>query len=126
MSNPYHFLSSVYSYELVGPGLGRFCAMVLPPLQLVLAVCFVVRRFVGGAFLVSSMLLAIFTVAQVSVLARGLEIGCGCFGAAVRSPVGGESLTLVGFLLFCSLSGLACWVAGQRSTQPEGRTEASA
>ena len=49
MANPYYFLSSVYSYELVGPALGQAAAMVLPVLQLVLAVCLVTRQIVGGA-----------------------------------------------------------------------------
>ena len=49
ITNFYYFLSSVYSYEIVGPTMGVAAAMGLPALQLVLAVGLVTRRLEGGA-----------------------------------------------------------------------------
>ena len=103
VTNPYYFLSSVYSYEIVGPSLGVTAAMTLPALQLVLAASLLARRFVGGALLISSLLLCVFVAVQASALARGLNIACGCFGAAGRQPLGGESLATTSLLLVCAL-----------------------
>ncbi|MFH1616423.1 MAG: MauE/DoxX family redox-associated membrane protein [Planctomycetota bacterium] len=38
---PYDFLASVYSYELVGPKVGMFVAMTLPFLELIVGICLI-------------------------------------------------------------------------------------
>lgn len=78
---PYDFLSSVYSYELVGPKLGMLIAMILPWLELLVGICLVGGIFIGGALLVSAGMAAMFTFVLSSAIYRGLEISCGCFGA---------------------------------------------
>jgi len=40
LSNPYYFLGSIYAYHVVGPNTGKFIAMTLPMLQLVLVTPF--------------------------------------------------------------------------------------
>ncbi len=123
ITNSYYFLSSVYSYEIAGPILGVVVAMVVPSLQLILAAALVTRRFVGGALLLSSGLLAIFAAAQVSALARGLRIGCGCFGAAERQTIGGESLATTSLLLTCAVAALVCWLFDRNARSREARGE---
>jgi hypothetical protein len=61
--------------------------------------------------LFSAATLGLFTAVQATALARGLDIGCGCFGAAEQQSIDGSSLALVAGLLFCSLSGYFCWVS---------------
>ena len=39
LGNPYFFLGSVYAYQMVSPNMGQFTVMILPVLQLFLAVC---------------------------------------------------------------------------------------
>ncbi len=112
-TNPYYFLSSIYSYEVVGPVLGVAAATGFPALQLVLAAALVTRRFVGGALFLSSVLLTGFAAAQVSALTRGLEINCGCFGAAAQLRIGGESLATALSLLFFAVTAFVCWSIGQ-------------
>jgi hypothetical protein len=99
LSNPYFFLSSIYQYELVGPTVGEAVAIVLPYLQLVLAVCLIARFFYGGALLSSAVLLTLFFAIQTSAVSRGLNISCGCFGASLSKSVGAESLGSVAVLL---------------------------
>ena len=77
---PYNFLSSIYSYELVGPKLGILIAMVLPCLELLVGICLVGQIFNGGALLASAAMAAMFTFVLSSALYRGLDISCGCFG----------------------------------------------
>jgi Methylamine utilisation protein MauE len=109
VTNSYYFLSSVYSYEIVGPALGIAVAVGLPALQLVLAGALLARRFLGGALLLSAGLLIVFAAVQVSALVRGLKIGCGCFGPTER-PIGGESLATTSLLLVCAVSAFLCWL----------------
>jgi uncharacterized membrane protein YphA (DoxX/SURF4 family) len=78
---PYDFLSSVYEYELLGPKAGMLVAMVLPWFELMVGVCLVGGIFVSGGLLACVIMAAAFTFAIASVLYRGLEISCGCFGA---------------------------------------------
>ncbi|MHC4739886.1 MAG: MauE/DoxX family redox-associated membrane protein [Planctomycetota bacterium] len=61
MRQPYDFLSSVYSYELVGPRLGMFVVMILPGLELLVGICLVGGIFIGGALLTSAAMAAMFT-----------------------------------------------------------------
>ena len=78
---PYNFLSSIYSYELVGSKLGILIAMVLPCMELLVGICLVGQIFIGGALLASAAMAAMFTFVLSSALYRGLDISCGCFGA---------------------------------------------
>ncbi|MFH1370306.1 MAG: MauE/DoxX family redox-associated membrane protein [Planctomycetota bacterium] len=78
LHQPYDFLGSVYNYELVGPGLGVAVAMVLPWLELFVGICLVGGIFVTGALLASIAMSAMFSIALLSALWRGLEISCGC------------------------------------------------
>ncbi len=106
--NPYYFLSSVYSYQIIGTEAGVYAAATLPAVQIALAVCLFFRWWARGAYVASAVLFAGFTVVQASALNRGLDISCGCFGAADSLPVSSGTLALaatcstvavVGFLL---------------------------
>ncbi len=108
LTNPYHFLASVYSYELVGPGMGKVVAMVLPHVQLVTAVCLIGNIFVRRALATSCGMLAVFVGAQLSSVVRGQEITCGCFGPNYSSRIGFGSILLVSFLLSAAIAGLIC------------------
>lgn len=76
---PYAFLSNVFGFELLGPNAGLLLAIVLPWLEIVLAVLLLADVFAVEAILVSAALAALFTFAQASAIHRGLEISCGCF-----------------------------------------------
>ncbi len=117
LQNPYQFLSSVYQYELVGATSGRYLAMIIPYLQLVLAFCLIGRLFVPGALLASAGLLLMFVVAQSSALWRDLDISCGCFGVAESVAVSRESLMSVAALLAATLAAFACAVYRQSKSR---------
>lgn len=84
---PYDFLASVYSYELVGPKLGMFVAMTLPWLELIAGICLIGGIFVSGALLASMGMAAMFAFVLGSALYQGLEITCGCFGAGATDII---------------------------------------
>jgi len=102
-SNSYFFLGSVYAYKLVEPGVGQMIAMTMPVIQLVLALCFLIRVFLDASHLATLFLLICFTTVQTSAVVRGLDISCGCFGPGHDSPIGWFSLSLVWGLLTLSV-----------------------
>ncbi len=57
-------------------------ALTLPWVELLTGLCLVLGIGTPGAGLVASALAGTYMIAMASALGRGLDIGCGCFGAA--------------------------------------------
>lgn len=89
--HPYEFLSQIYNYELTGPISGVFTAIGVTAFELMCGLCLVTGLQVGGAITGGVLLFSIFTVAQASVIFRGLSISCGCFSPA------SENAELIGY-----------------------------
>ena len=70
-----HFLAAPFAY-------------VLPFLEIFLGLYLAAGLFVRGTALVGTLLFAVFLAAQIQAWARGIQLDCGCFGAAVQSSVG--------------------------------------
>jgi uncharacterized membrane protein YphA (DoxX/SURF4 family) len=105
---PYDFLSTVYSYELVGPKLGLLVAMVLPWLELLVGICLLGGIFVSGALLASAGMAAMFAFVLGWALYQGMRISCGCFGGG-SAPIGYLTLLrAIGILLASLLTYAAC------------------
>jgi putative oxidoreductase len=89
LGNPYFFLSSIYDYQLLPPRAGEVVAVVLPHIELTVAVCLVLGWWRHAAALVAGFMLFGFSAIQSVAWARGLEISCGCFGPSSTETVGG-------------------------------------
>jgi uncharacterized membrane protein YphA (DoxX/SURF4 family) len=63
-------------------------AYALPFVELGIGVYLLAGLFVRGASLAGTILLCAFLTAQVTALARGITLDCGCFGTVVESSVG--------------------------------------
>jgi uncharacterized membrane protein YphA (DoxX/SURF4 family) len=82
------FAAQVHNFRLLPVALENIVAVTLPWIELVAAMALVLNiRARSGAMLVFAML-AVFTVAIVAALVRGLDFECGCFGTADASRVG--------------------------------------
>lgn len=92
LNMPYDFLSSVYDYQLVSSRAGLVVAMLIPWLEIILAVCLVGGLFTSGAFLTASLLGGVFTFVQASAMYRGLQIGCGCSEQMSEGLVGLDTI----------------------------------
>jgi hypothetical protein len=114
IGNPYYFLASVYKYQIVGPRIGYYIAMLLPGLQLVLSICLVSRLYVASALLGSAILLTLFTGVQYSALVRRININCGCFGPGHSMAIGEGSLILVLTLSAMAYVAFFCVIVEQR------------
>ncbi|GHT22836.1 hypothetical protein FACS189419_05950 [Planctomycetales bacterium] len=105
--NPYYFLGSVYSYNLTEPGLGQSAAVLLPLIQLIIAVCFILRVQVDSANIAAMILFGIFFCVQSFAFWGGLDISCGCFGPQHSSRIGIGTLSFVGLLFLLSAGKVA-------------------
>jgi hypothetical protein len=103
-ANPYYFLGSVFGYNLFDPGLGQVVAMVLPTLQLILAVCLITRIWLDAAHLIVMAMFGSFAVVQSLAYFRGLDISCGCFGPCQQTPISATSLLFVFGLFLLSVA----------------------
>jgi hypothetical protein len=103
LENSYYFLGSIYAYKLVAPGIGQMVAIVLPLMQLVIAVLLNGRIFADAVNVIAMLLFAVFCAVQSFAYFGGLDISCGCFGPGHDTPIGWFSLSLVYGLLTLSV-----------------------
>ena len=113
------FAAAIDAYRIVPSRLTRAAAVGVLATEtgtaLLLAVP-VTRRW--GAVLAAA-LFAAFLVAMASVLRRGMEIDCGCFGSARRpTPVGAASVTRTALLLLLAVMAAVAGDAAFSPVQP--------
>lgn len=106
LSNPYSFLSHVYSYDVVSEPLGIVVAAFLPSLQLVVGIALLFfPRLRPFCFLAATALLFAFTGIQLQAHLRGLNIACGCFSSNSEDPITwvtiGRNATLLVIATLC-------------------------
>lgn len=77
---PYYFIHKIASYQLLPWWLVGVAGLILPYMQVVLGCSILLGVEAKASFVSASALFALFAVAQASVLWRGLQIECGCFG----------------------------------------------
>jgi uncharacterized membrane protein YphA (DoxX/SURF4 family) len=106
--HPAAFSKAVYNYQILPDVLINLTAIVLPWLEFVLGVILIIGIWMPGAVIMSNLLLTTLTGALLFNLARGLDIGCGCFfSSAMESSTDiwtvlrdGSLLALAVYLLF--------------------------
>ena len=76
------FAASIARFQIVPEFLIHLLALGLPPLEILCAVALCVGPWKRQAALGIVMLCAIFLIALVSAVARGIAVECSCFGAA--------------------------------------------
>jgi putative oxidoreductase len=77
---PIEFLESVRSYRLTSMNVTVAIAFILPYMELILGVSLLSGFIRQGSLCMAGLLCIVFFIAQISVIARGIEIDCGCFG----------------------------------------------
>ncbi len=82
------FAEQIHNFRLLPWGLENLSAITLPWIELVaaMALVFGVRARAGGV--VAAALMALFSLAVLIAMARGLDIECGCFGTGDATRVG--------------------------------------
>lgn len=117
IQHPYLFLGNVYGYELAGPKLGLYVAMIIPWLECSLGIFLLGRVLLRGALLCGVLLMGLFTLGQAYALYHGLHVACGCFSLTGSTHV--SYSTLISTSLILLFSGIAyCCVLVQLNADP--------
>lgn len=113
-AQPYYFIHSISSYRLLPAGVSCIIGLWLPYPQIVLVLCIGLRIAEKVALYTAASVFTAFALAQMTVLMRGMEIDCGCFGfvAHTVSPVS----IMLPIALVC-----ACTLAAISGHRVEGR-----
>ena len=105
-NNQYRFFDSVLNYRILTGNSAELLAVLLPYLEITTGTALISGFFRKGAVAICTVLFAMFLVAQASALARGLKIGCGCFGD-LGGLVSFTSVSIVFCLMMVSIGSLA-------------------
>lgn len=92
LQDPQAFATAIKAFRLLPTDVIVWPAFIIPWMELVLAVALVAGLWSRSAALGLALLLIAFGGAMVSVMARGLDVECGCFGRFFGQKVGWESL----------------------------------
>lgn len=92
LGDPAAFAQDIDNYHLLPVDWAGVAAVVLPPLELVVAAALLLGVHARGAALVSAGMLIAFAAAMGQAIARGIDLDCGCFGSALAMHVSGWSI----------------------------------
>ena len=99
-SDPEGFARAIANYKLLPIFLINILALILPWIELCAGVLIVFGFLVKENSMILGGLLAVFVIAILISLARGLNIDCGCFGTVGGTKVGIQKiLENIGLLL---------------------------
>jgi len=85
--DPAQFAESIANYHLLPGAMVGPLAAGLPVLELVVAAALLLGVQARGAALVAIALLVVFAGGMAQAILRGIDLDCGCFGAATRAQV---------------------------------------
>lgn len=85
--DPATFAADIENYRLLPENLLGHVALFVPALELVVAAALLWPRYQRGASLIATGLLLVFSAAMAQARMRGIDLSCGCFGAAFESKV---------------------------------------
>jgi uncharacterized membrane protein YphA (DoxX/SURF4 family) len=104
LAQPTAFATEIVNYRFL-PALAPYLAATLPTIEVVLGVALVAAplQWRRAAALAMAGMLAVFTVAVGQVVARGINIDCGCFGGG-SGPVSGWTIARDVALLAAALA----------------------
>lgn len=88
IGDPGAFVEDIHNFRLVPVIAENLVAVALPWVELVAAIALILGVRARAAAVVTTGLMAVFTVAVVLALGRGLDIECGCFGTVDGTRVG--------------------------------------
>lgn len=103
-SEPYYFVHTVGSYHLLPSAGAGVVGILFPYIQIVLGICIGLQIAESVALGSAAFLFAIYASAQLSVLMRGLDIDCGCFGTVALKVSPTSALVPALLLAACVLS----------------------
>jgi uncharacterized membrane protein YphA (DoxX/SURF4 family) len=77
--DPVGFAKAITNYQLLPFFSINIFAIILPWTELLAGIAILINRFEKGGALITTLMLATFTIALAISLYKGLDISCGCF-----------------------------------------------
>lgn len=109
VDDPGVFIRDIWNFRLLPEAWAYPIAAYLPYLEIVTGVALLTGCQRRGAHVISGALLAVFFTFHASAWARGLDVSCGCFGAAAAQAT--ASLHPVWWLAFIAALAGALFVS---------------
>lgn len=97
--NSYFYLSGIIKYDLTSPFISKQVAIVLPVMHLLIALLIIGDFLKPAALLTGAGLFCLYACAQISILLRGINIECGCFGISSQTVDLWSVANVTGFCL---------------------------
>lgn len=116
---PLTFALSIQSFRLLPDGAVPLVAYYLPWLELTLAVPLLLGLWSRQSAALATALLTGFTLALASVLWRGLDVDCGCFGGLFGESTVSTLSLLRNSLFIVAGACVALWGGGALALRPE-------
>lgn len=117
--DPGSFANDLLNYRLLPENLVGLFALFVPALELAIAAALLWPRYQRGAALISLVLLVGFAAAMAQARIRGIDLSCGCFGAAFESKV--SWLTVARSMLLAAMSAVPLFFAPLSAASARGR-----
>lgn len=117
IGNPAAFARAIELYRIVPRALALIIALYLPWIEIGCAFAIFIRALRGGALAILTACSTIFTAMIAAALVRGLDISCGCFGAADATGRAALSISLARAAL---LAIVCAWLLRRHAAQTAG------
>lgn len=89
---PYVFATNISHYGMLPAWSVNMMALLLPWLELVAGTALIIGFRLRAAAVLSTVMLAMFTIAVAWAVSKGLKIDCGCFGEGTSETVSWEKV----------------------------------
>ncbi len=103
LRHPRGFVFAVLNYHILPPSLGKVYALLVPPLELLIALGVLMGIAVRIDGAIMTLLLSSYLIAVAINMARGRTLECNCFGAIKKQPIGWRLLVQDCVLVLASL-----------------------
>jgi len=114
--DPTLFAIKIRNYDLLPDPWVAWVAVSLPWLEILCAICIVIRRWERGALMWVVGMLLVFLFGMISAMARGLDIDCGCFGDSLDR---GSLAMALGMDVLLLAIAVRLWVLTSNARLPE-------
>ncbi len=98
LRHPHSFAKSIRTYQMVPAPIVFPMAVYLPWLELTVGVVLLTGLWRRESLIVALLLGGMFLAANLTAMARGLEVDCGCFGAGYHGSAAREAVIAVAMI----------------------------
>ena len=87
LADPGTFAADVQNYRALPEAWSGHVALFVPVFELILAIGLCLPNYHRGAALLATLMMLVFSAAMAQARMRGIDLSCGCFGAAFEAKV---------------------------------------